>query len=182
MLTHNRKEALTKQLEEVLKTAEKVKTELQNIEIDLFEKGQRVYSPIFGEGVVEEVVTFSDFPISVKFDATRRTVIFTRRGMYHRDDLVPAIYLHPVKIVPSEESDDVNFEVGDEVYCTVAGKGRVVRVDGDPSSYPYEVSFKGGREIYTAEGKYLIGDGYNRTLFKTKPKLVFEDSSEYLLN
>lgn len=134
MPTRSRKEALTKQLEEVLNTAEEIKTELQNIEIDLFETGQRVYSPIFGEGVVTEVTAFGDYPISVKFDATGSITIFTRRGLNYKDDLAPTIYPYPVKIVPSEEvaeeeSDDVNFEVGDEVYCTVAGKAWVVRVD-----------------------------------------------------
>ncbi len=73
------------------------------------------------------------------------------------------------------EGSQIDWQVGQEVWCIIFGKGEVIEIDGD-LPYPLRVSFEHGEnteESYTMEGKGYI-EAKNRTLFFSEPKIEAE--------
>lgn len=62
------------------------------------------------------------------------------------------------------------WKVGQDVWCVLSGKGKVVDASNSPA-YPVYVKFDNGNtSTYTAEGKYSTGD-VHRCLFFSEPKI-----------
>lgn len=73
------------------------------------------------------------------------------------------------------EEQEIKWEVGQEVFCCVFGKGTVIEISKN-GPYPLRVSFEheeNTEEGYTMEGK-LFTAAKNRTLFFSDPKIEAE--------
>lgn len=71
-----------------------------------------------------------------------------------------------------QESQEIKWEVGQEVWCILFGKGTVTCVD-DTDCYPVAVNFGGDTdEYYTLDGAYALGG--KRALFFSEPKVEAE--------
>lgn len=69
--------------------------------------------------------------------------------------------------------DDCMFKVGQEVWCLLYGKGKVVKVY-DTDDYPIKVEFDNAdSQYYTRNGKYHVD--CNRTLFFSEPKIEAQE-------
>ena len=65
------------------------------------------------------------------------------------------------------------FKVGQEVWCLLYGKGKVVKVD-NTDAYPITVEFDNvDCQCYTYDGKYHVY--CTRTLFFSKPKIEAQE-------
>lgn len=65
------------------------------------------------------------------------------------------------------------FKVGQEVWCLLYGKGKVVKVY-DTDDYPIKVEFDNADcQYYTRNGKYHVD--CNRTLFFSEPKIEAQE-------
>ena len=65
------------------------------------------------------------------------------------------------------------FKVGQEVWCLLYGKGKVVKVD-NTDAYPITVEFDNvGCQCYTYDGKYHVY--CTRTLFFSEPKIEAQE-------
>ena len=68
---------------------------------------------------------------------------------------------------------DCMFKVGQEVWCLLYGKGKVVKVD-NTDAYPITVEFDNADcQCYTYDGKYHVY--CTRTLFFSKPKIEAQE-------
>ena len=68
---------------------------------------------------------------------------------------------------------DCMFKVGQEVWCLLYGKGKVVKVD-NTDAYPITVEFDNvDCQCYTYDGKYHVY--CTRTLFFSKPKIEAQE-------
>lgn len=73
------------------------------------------------------------------------------------------------------EEQEIKWEVGQEVFCCVFGKGTVIEISKN-GPYPLRVSFEHEEntdEGYTMDGK-LFTAAENRTLFFSEPKIIAE--------
>ena len=69
-------------------------------------------------------------------------------------------------------NEEIKWEVGQEVWCLLRGKGVVVEINhNDP--YPIEVQFNEDFEYYTRDGKFFDYHS-NRTLFFSEPQITAE--------
>lgn len=73
-----------------------------------------------------------------------------------------------------QESQEIKWEVGQEVWCVACGRGTITRITTEEDTdYPIVVDFTNGdRDYYTIGGK-LHTDG-GRTLFFSEPKVEAE--------
>ena len=112
----------------------------------MFTVGQEVFSTNHGKGVVtcitEEALLY---PVEVTFhDGSVEE--FTQSGKEFISEERPSL-------VKFEESNMVEFYVGQEVCCKRNGKGVVVEIQ-EIGVYPVRVKFhNGGYDTYTADGK-----------------------------
>ena len=68
---------------------------------------------------------------------------------------------------------DCMFKVGQEVWCLLYGKGKVVKVD-NTDAYPITVEFDNvDCQCYTYDGKYHVY--CTRTLFFSEPKIEAQE-------
>ena len=68
---------------------------------------------------------------------------------------------------------DCMFKVGQEVWCLLYGKGKVVKVY-DTDDYPIKVEFDNAdSQYYTRDGTYYVD--CNRTLFFSEPKIEAQE-------
>lgn len=71
------------------------------------------------------------------------------------------------------EEQEIKWEVGQEVFCLLRGKGVVTRVGAEGNPYPVEVDFEETFDRYTLDGK--IFDEYGgRVLFFSQPVVTAE--------
>jgi len=75
-----------------------------------------------------------------------------------------------------------NVKIGDRVFGTVFGEGKVINVLGNDNHYTFEVKFKNGYQVhYTEEGIPNWGNFNEQTLFYKEDidKNDFEDIMSY---
>ena len=69
--------------------------------------------------------------------------------------------------------DNCMFKVGQEVWCLLYGKGKVVQVD-NTDDYPIKIEFDNADcQCYTRDGTYYVD--CNRTLFFSEPKIEAQE-------
>ena len=73
---------------------------------------------------------------------------------------------------PVVENQAIDWEVGQEVFCLLRGKG-VIANTSHGGTYPVEVEFEEDFEYYTRDGKYFDYHK-NRSLFFSEPKIEAE--------
>lgn len=77
--------------------------------------------------------------------------------------------------VNNTEEQEIKWEIGQEVFCILRGKGIVSGIDYTPQ-YPVIVEFNGSKEerdAYTIDGK-LSFNHKNRSLFFSEPEIIAE--------
>ena len=71
------------------------------------------------------------------------------------------------------------FEVGQEVWCLIFGKGKIDSMHSGGASYPIQVVFENGEiESYTSEGCIL--ERGNRTLYFSEPEVIGETEPRFI--
>ena len=71
------------------------------------------------------------------------------------------------------------FEVGQEVWCLIFGKGKIDSKHSGGASYPIQVVFENGEiESYTSEGCIL--ERGNRTLYFSEPEVIGETEPRFI--
>lgn len=75
-------------------------------------------------------------------------------------------------IMNNTEEQEIKWEVGQEVWCLIFGKGVVHSIDTIEADYPVGAEFSGEIRFYTKDGKYY--DDHHRTLFFSEPKIEAE--------
>lgn len=73
---------------------------------------------------------------------------------------------------PSEDDSPIPWQVGQEVWCLIFGKGVVSSVDLGDSDYPVGVNIQGKVLWYTIGGKYY--SDRHRALFFSEPQIIAE--------
>ena len=81
----------------------------------------------------------------------------------------------PSDEVNTPEGSQINWEVGQEVFCLLRGKGFVVRVGDEEEGSPYTVGVDFGYTFdnYTVDGK-MFDDHKGRVLFFSEPVITAE--------
>jgi hypothetical protein len=64
--------------------------------------GDKVYSYLYGEGVVVEIEHKDHFPIGVVFNQRGKTDYFTAQGFFFHTNLIPSIHLQPWNPIEGE--------------------------------------------------------------------------------
>lgn len=126
-------------------------------------------------GRVYEVISYKNDPIRVnKYIAkdvlSSETFSFTEEGRYGVGRLTDRDLVKEVKEYEyMNETKECIFEVGQTVWCTACGKGKVTAIKSG-SGYVVQVMFNTSRiQFYTVEGK-MFSEGL-RTLFFSEPKV-----------
>lgn len=81
----------------------------------------------------------------------------------------------PSEEVGAQENSQINWEVGQEVFCLLRGRGFVVRVGDEDEGTPYTVGVDFGYTFdnYTIDGK-IFDDHKGRVLFFSEPVITAE--------
>lgn len=135
-----------------------------------FKLGDRVRSPKFGVGIVEDVnASEPTYPILVKWaeDSNNEEVYthYTAEGQYYSDFGDACRDIELLEEEPEEEKEMANeesrFKVGDKVWSPNFGAGIVINVyDDDTNPYPVEVKWvSGANNIALRESAYFTKDG-----------------------
>ena len=111
-----------------------------------------------------------DFPVKVKYDggilAGETSWAFLRNLEFLEGK--------PSEEVGAQENSQISWEVGQEVFCLLRGKGFVVRVgDDEETPYTVEVDFGYTFDHYTIDGK-IFDDHKGRVLFFSEPVITAE--------
>lgn len=136
-----------------------------------FKVGDKVRSPVLGDGVVTEVDdTECDYPITVKW--TKGSLyadthsLFTLQGHYYVDgtETENDIYLLAAEEEEKVMANDEKFKVGDRVYYPGYGLGSVIANHNDGRPYPIDVKWDKspkGHEVrtFTKDGFLVVSLG-----------------------
>ena len=111
-----------------------------------------------------------DFPVKVKYDggilAGETSWAFLRNLEFLEGK--------PSEEFGAQENSQISWEVGQEVFCLLRGKGFVVRVgDDEETPYTVEVDFGYTFDHYTIDGK-IFDDHKGRVLFFSEPVITAE--------
>ena len=71
------------------------------------------------------------------------------------------------------EGSQIDWQVGQEVFCLLRSKGVVSKITKESTTYPVEVDFEHTYDQYTLDGK-IYDDHKNRVLFFSEPKIEAE--------
>lgn len=113
-------------------------------------------------------------------DATEDDV-FTVHGVYNRlislkelQGCYHVTHFEHVKeeIMNNTEEQEIKWEVGQEVFCLLRGKGVVTEIR-ELGTYPIEVDFGETYDSYSSDGKLYV-EHKNRSLFFSEPKIEAE--------
>lgn len=77
------------------------------------------------------------------------------------------------EVMNNTEEQEIKWEVGQEVFCLLRGKGVVCSILSKDVPYPVEVEFEDTFDRYTIDGR-MYDDHKNRVLFFSEPKIEAE--------
>ena len=76
-------------------------------------------------------------------------------------------------IMNNTEEQEIKWEVGQEVWCTILGKGVIDKISNQGVK-PITVTFEGGKQTYTTQGEIFYIVKCNRSLFFSEPVVTAE--------
>lgn len=105
---------------------------------------------------------------TVKESYKRAVTLKELEGCYH------VTHFEHVKeeIMDNTEEQEIKWEIGQEVWCLIFGKGVVIGVGSADTNYSIVVDFGNDTVPYTVDGRYYFD--HNRTLFFSEPKIEAE--------
>ena len=77
------------------------------------------------------------------------------------------------EIMNNTEEQKIKWEVGQEVWCTILGKGVIDNISNQ-GVQPITATFEGGKQTYTSQGEIFSIVKCNRSLFFSEPVITAE--------
>lgn len=132
-----------------------------------FEKGDRV--KFTESSLASGMIDAKEGDVFTVEESYKRAVTLKElQGCYH----VTHFEHVEEEVMDNTEEQEIKWEVGQEVWCLIHGKGVVDNISLEDKQYPIEVDFGYDSSDYTVDGKYY--SNCNRTLFFSEPIVTAE--------